>query len=156
MTKRRSGFQKAKDFFTFPWRAFTLFENDRWGLSSLQSERFDYVAREVQGCCLDVGCGRYNRFICHYLNGDGNGIDVFPYEGLTETNLVKDITHFPFEDASFASVTFIANINHIPSSKRDIELKEAYRCLKPGGNVIVTMGNPIAEILVHKVMHWSD
>lgn len=35
---------------------------------------------------------------------------------------------------------------------RDIELREAYRCLRPGGNVIVTMGNPLAEVLVHRVV----
>ena len=146
----------AKDFLTFPLRAVTLIEYNRWGLSALASERFDYVSRETTGYCLDVGCGKNNRFIKEYLNGCGKGIDVYKYEGLTEENIVEDITHFPFEDASFDSITFIANINHIPQSKRDIELSEAYRCLKPGGNIIVTMGNPIAEILVHKLVWLYD
>lgn len=35
---------------------------------------------------------------------------------------------------------------------RDIELAEAYRCLKSGGNLILTMGNPLAKILVHRVV----
>ena len=35
-------------------------------------------------------------------------------------------------------------------------MAEAYRCLKPGGNIIVTMGNPVAEILVHKIVSWYD
>lgn len=153
---RRSTFQKAKDFFTFPFRALTLFIDDKWGMSSLRSERFDYVAREVIGRCLDVGCGKDNFFITRYLNGEGKGIDVYPYEGLTEEHLVQDLTHFPFDDASFESVTFIANINHVPKSQRDAELAEAYRCLKPSGNIILTMGNPVAEILVHKVTHFYD
>ena len=38
---------------------------------------------------------------------------------------------------------------------RDIELAESYRCLKNGGNII-TMGNPLAEILVHKVVMRYD
>ncbi len=152
----RNAIQKCKDFVTFPLRAITLFEHDKWGLSALASERFDYVAREVIGYCLDVGCGRGNRFVQDYLGGKGRGIDVFPYEGLTEENLVEDMTHFPFGDESFSSVTFIANLNHIPKPKRDAELAEAYRCLRPGGNIIATMGNPLAEILVHQVVKWFD
>ena len=63
----RNTAQKVRDFLTFPMRALTLFLHDRWGLSSLASERFDYVSREVIGYCLDVGCGRYNRLVNDYL-----------------------------------------------------------------------------------------
>ncbi len=69
--KRRKKIQKIKDFLTFPIRAFTLFINDKWGLLSLASERFDYVANEVIGYCLDVDCGRNNRFINEFLAGNG-------------------------------------------------------------------------------------
>jgi SAM-dependent methyltransferase len=142
------------DFLTFPVRAVTLFEQDKWGLSSLATERFDYVARFVKGYCLDVGCGRNNRFIRDFREGYGKGIDVFPYEGLLPENLVEDISTFPFDSATFETVTFIANINHIPKPLRDVELAEAFRCLKGGGRIIVTMGHPLAEILVHKVV-WA-
>lgn len=153
----RSIFKKIIDFLTFPIRAFILFEYDRWGLSSLASERFYYARKEVIGYCLDVGCGRNNRFITNYLEDvGGRGIDVYPYEGLSEKNIVKDMSHFLFDDCSFKSVTFIANLNHVPKSLRDIELAEAYRCLKSGGNIIITMGNPLAEILVHKVVMIYD
>ena len=138
MTRNRS--QLFKDTITFPLRAVTLFHDDKWGLSALSTERFDYVARQVRGYCLDVGCGRHNRFIREFVNGNGRGIDVFAYEGLSRDHLVEDITRFPFPDGIFDSVTFIANLNHIPKSYRDIELGEAYRCIKAGGNVIVTMG----------------
>ncbi|MFH2102348.1 MAG: methyltransferase domain-containing protein [Chloroflexota bacterium] len=152
----RTTFQKFIDFTTFPLRAITLFDRDKWGLSSLRTERFDYCASEVIGYCLDVGCGRYNSFIAETLGGNGIGIDIYPYEGLSSENLVDDITQFPFDDETFSSVTFIANLNHVPRSLRDIELAEAYRCLKQGGNIIVTMGNPFAEILVHKVVAFYD
>jgi hypothetical protein len=66
MTMLRTRSQHVKDFLTFPLRAFTLFHDDRWGLSSLASERFDYVAAEVRGRSLDVGCGYGNRFITGY------------------------------------------------------------------------------------------
>lgn len=154
--KRRTQSAKLADFITFPLRAVTLFHKDKWGLSCLESERFDHVAREIQGYCLDIGCGYYNRFVNEYLGGNGRGIDVFQYEGLVEDQIVEDMSHFPFDDSTFDSVTFIANINHVPESMRDRELAEAYRCLKPGGNIVVTMGNPLAELAVHKVVTVYD
>lgn len=152
----RSTYRRILDTLSFPLRAFVLFHEDRWGLSSLASERFDYVAQEVSGHCLDVGCGRYNRFVNEYLDGNGKGIDIYPYEGLTEENIVRDLSVFPCEDSTFDTVTFIANINHIPKPMRDIELAEAYRVLRQGGNIIVTMGNPLAEVIVHKVVWLYD
>jgi len=152
----RSGWQKFKDFVAFPLRAITAFHEDRWGFSALSTERFDYVSREVKGFCLDVGCGKRNRFVLEFLEGHGKGVDVFPYEGLLPENLVDDLAHFPCEDTSVDTVTFIANLNHVPRSQRDIELAEAYRCLRRGGKIIVTMGNPLAEVLVHKVVYWHD
>jgi SAM-dependent methyltransferase len=153
---RRSTIRKVVDFLTFPARSVILFHEDKLGLSSLATERFDYIAKEVTGYCLDVGCGRHNRFVREFLHGNGRGIDVFPYEGLTEEEIVEDITSFPFPDSTFDTVTFIANINHVPKQDRDIELKEAYRVLRRKGNIVVTMGNPFAEVLVHKLVWIYD
>lgn len=152
----RSALQKLRDLLTFPLRAFTLFEDDRWGLSSLRSERFDYASAEVLGHCLDVGCGKRNLFVEDYLGGNGKGIDVYRYEGLSDENMVADMSRLPFDDGAFDSVTFIACINHVPRPMRDVELAEAFRCLRPRGNIIVTMGNPLAEMLVHRVVALHD
>lgn len=148
--------QQIFDFIFFPLRALTLFEENKWGLTSLRNERFDHVAREVKGYCLDIGCGRYNTFIKYYCNNNGIGIDVYPYEGLTKKNVVRDLKKFPYKSNLFDTVTFIANINHIPRNDRDKELKEAFRCLKNKGSIIITMGNPLTEILVHKLVHTYD
>ncbi|MBA4420003.1 MAG: hypothetical protein C0391_02535 [Anaerolinea sp.] len=153
---QRSKTQKIIDTIAFPLRAFTIFEEDKWGLSSLRTDRCDYCAGEVQGYTLDVGCGPDNWFIHHNLQGNGIGIDVFKYRGLSDENIVEDITHFPFPDAAFDTVTFIANLNHVPRSQRDIELAEAYRVLKPGGNILVTMTNALALLVVHRVVEWYD
>lgn len=155
MPQRSTG-QHAIDFLTFPLRALTLFHEDRWGLSSLATERFDFVSREVQGYCLDVGCGRHNRFVREFCGGNGRGIDLFAYEGLTPDEIVKSLTSFPFADGTFHTVTFIANLNHCPRPDRDAELADAYRVLAAGGNVIVTMGHPLAELAVHKVVWLYD
>lgn len=152
----RTRLQKTKDFLTLPLRAVTLFYDDKWGLSSIASERYEYVSKYVTGYCLDVGCGKHNRFVSQYLKGNGKGIDVYPYEGLSEENIIEDISHFPFNNEIFDTVTFIANLNHAPKSLRDIELAEAHRVLKPGGCIIITMGNPLAEILAHQVIALYD
>lgn len=140
----------TKNFITFPLRAVILFDEDRFGLQSLRTERMSYVAGEVRGMCLDIGCGPGNMFIKRHMKGEGMGVDVFPYGGLAPENIV-DPLHLPFKDGSFGTVTLIAAINHIPKSKRAGEIREIYRVLKPGGRLIVTMGNPLAEIVVHKL-----
>src|SRR3989344_4704724 len=99
--KERSKIQKFKDFIALPLRAVALFEENKWGLTSTQAERFEYAAKEVQGRCLDIGCGKYNLFIEKYLNGNGVGMDVFHYEGLTQANIMEDPTKFPFANGSF-------------------------------------------------------
>lgn len=152
----RSNSQKIRDFIFFPIRACTLFEKNRFGLSSLQTERYDYVVREVGGSCLDIGCGRNNRFINEFVKGNGVGIDVFKYVGLKDENIVEDITKLPFERERFNTVTLIANINHIPHSIRNKELKEIHRVLAKNGRIIITMGNPVIEVLVHKVVWFYD
>jgi SAM-dependent methyltransferase len=144
------------EFITFPIRGVTLIDTDRFGLSSLRTERFNYVSKEVRGKCLDIGCGRDNTFVTRHLNGNGVGIDVYPYAGLKRENIVKDMTSLPFKNGLFSAVTFIACLNHVPENKRLAELAEAYRCLKVGGKVIITMGNPVAEIVVHKLLFFYD
>lgn len=152
----RSFPKKLADFITFPLRAFCLIEEDSLGLSSLRSERFDYASQFVGGYCLDIGCGRHNAFIKEYLKGYGVGVDVYPYAGLSKNQVFADLKAFPFADSTFNTVTFIASINHVPKSQRDAELRESYRCLKPGGNIIITMGNPLAELIIHQVLFSYD
>jgi ubiquinone/menaquinone biosynthesis C-methylase UbiE len=154
MTRNR--IQKIKDGLTFPVRVFHLFEEDWHGLSSLRTERFDYAAEYVVGYCLDVGCGKHNLFIAKHLKGNGKGVDVYPFIGLTKEHLIEDFSHLPFPDATFDSVTFIGNIGHVPVDRRDIELREAYRCLRNGGNIVMTMGNPFCEKVIHRVVNWHD
>ena len=154
--KERSKIQKFKDFIALPLRAVALFEVNKWGLTSTQAERFEYAAKEVRGHCLDIGCGKYNLFVQKYLNGNGVGVDVFPYEGLTEENIVTSLENFPFSNHSFDSVTFIASLNHVPKELRDKELAESNRCLNPGGNVVVTMPCAFAGVLIHKIVAAYD
>jgi hypothetical protein len=52
---------------TFALRAIAMIDGpSRWGLSTLSTERYQYVRREVLGETLDVGCGPHNRVVDHY------------------------------------------------------------------------------------------
>ena len=119
MNSRRSVLQRIIEFFTMPFRTCTLFYYDRWGLSSLATDRFDYAARQVQGYCLDVGCGQTNRLIREYLDGNGKGVDIYPFKDLSREQILEEMTRFPFEDETFDSVTFLAVLYHVPESRRD-------------------------------------
>ena len=147
--KKQTKYSPSKDFILFPFRAFLLVEESKYGLTSLRDERFRYVKKYVVGKCLDIGCGKNNIFIKQFLDNNGVGLDLFPYEGLTEKKLIYNFFDLPFPDNSFDTVTFIANFNHIPKNLRSAEIAEAFRLIKPGGRIIVTMGSPVAELLAH-------
>ena len=152
---RRTPFQKFKDFLTFPVRAFTLFHEDRFGLSCQATERYDYVASAVIGRALDMGCGT-NRLVRDFLNGNGVGVDVYKYEENHDGLIFKNLLHLPFNDGEFDSVTFLANFSHIPENEREPEIAEACRVVRPGGNIIVTMALPLVEVLVHQLIWLYD
>lgn len=153
---RRTQAQALVDCVTFPLRAVLPWRDDRWGLTSRRSERFIEVASRVRGRALDVGCGRHDILVREFLDGHGIGIDVFLYDGLEPEQLVEDMSRLPFDDASFDTVTLVATLNHVPERDRDAELAEMWRCLRPGGNVIVTMGHPVAEWAIHRLVAFYD
>ena len=154
--KKIEEWQRIKDFISFPVRALFVHEENRFGLTSLRNERMIYAAREVTGYTLDVGCGRHNRFIRYYLRGNGKGIDAFPQAGLTAEEILDDPEHFPFKEGTFDSATFISSLNHIPKNQRLPELKEVYRCLKPGGKIVVTMGGKMIKAFSYQWVALYD
>lgn len=152
---RRSRLQRVKDFISFPVRALTLFHDDWRGFSCQATERYDEVAARVRGRCLDVGCGT-NRFVREFLGGNGVGADMHRYEENHDGVLIEDPTRFPWDAGSFDTVTFIANLNHVPIGLRDAELAEAHRVLRDDGIVIITMALPAVEVVVHGVIWLYD
>lgn len=109
----------------------------------IEKIRINKCLEHCQGRILDIGCGN-NALVKKY--GNGIGVDVFPWEGV---DIICDTTKLPFGANEFDRVFFIACLNHIP--EREKVLKEAFRVLKPGGMVIITMIGPITGLLVHKI-----
>jgi ubiquinone/menaquinone biosynthesis C-methylase UbiE len=58
------------------------------------------------------------------------------FQNTTQFLHIKDTSKMPFEDGKFDIVTFSAVLEHIPPSLRQDIIKEAYRCLAPGGLMV--------------------
>ena len=107
------------------------------GLKILEAIRINKVLPMVKGNLLDIGCG-CNNLVKNYkkiYGGKGIGVDVYPWPEVDE--VVKDSSKLKYLNDTFDTVSFLANLNHIPYRKG--VLKEAYRLLKPGGLLIITM-----------------
>ena len=78
-----------------------------------------------------------------YVNGIG--VDVHDWGG--GAMIVKDTSNLPFMDETFDTITLIACLNHIPY--REAVLRETHRLIKPGGQLIITMIDPILGDIGH-------
>ena len=101
---------------------------------------------------MTSGCGPGNLFINNFIGTDrGLGIDIFAYEGVE--NIVADLTHLPYADGSFDTVTLIAVGGRILQHLRKLEFIEFARVLRTGGRLVMTEGEPITQWLTHQWQH---
>lgn len=105
--------------------------------------RLKTVLPHVRGKLLDIGCGT-NELVGSY-SGEGVGVDVYPWDNVDL--VVENTADLPFEAASFDTVAIIAALNHIPN-RQDV-LREAYRVLRPNGQLLVTMIPPTISRVWH-------
>jgi SAM-dependent methyltransferase len=148
-----SPLEKVVNFALFPYRAFILNPNHSSPrLMCLRDERMSAVRGFCVGRVLDIGCGPGDVFSRHFLDGQGIGIDVYPYEGLAPSQIVKPPLPLPFADATFDTVTLIANVNHIPRSIFREEFSEIARVLKPRGRLVMTRIGLVVSLLTHTVV----
>ena len=123
-------------------------------LTPIDEERMVTALAHCRGLLLDIGCGM-NDLAQHYrsMQGVAIGVDVHPWPG---ADAICDTINLPFPQALFDTVTMVACLNHVPSSKRNRVLQEARRVLKDGGQLLVTMINPVVGFAVHKLRHRHD
>ena len=146
--------QRIMDAVLFPLRALFVPEERSFGLTSLRDERFEIVAMHAKGRVLDIGCGKDNLFIKNWCDHPGSvGIDVYAYGGVEQVH--QDMTKLPYDDSTFDTVSLIAVGGHIPEKVRVQEFAEIARVLKPGGNLLMTEGEPITQTIGHLWRHFS-
>jgi SAM-dependent methyltransferase len=164
LSRNKSLLRHAYDFVGAPLRMTLLPDHisERWGLTSLRAERLGVVLAATEGRCLDVGAGdnmlvRLYREMTqgtprHEAATRSVGVDVFDWGG--GCTILPDCRSLPFDDASFDTVSFVACLNHIPERRE--ALKEAYRVLRPGGKVMITMiGRWIGKV-GHMIWWYSE
>lgn len=140
--------QQVWDFFGIPFRLGFMPQPllPRFGWTTLEEERLSCVLPYVRGRLLDVGAG-HNNLVRRY-RGPGVGVDVFDWSG--GAWLIEDAARLPFADQSFDTISFVACLNHIPN--REAALREAFRLMKPGGRLLVTMIDPIIGAVGHRYL----
>jgi ubiquinone/menaquinone biosynthesis C-methylase UbiE len=124
----------------------------------LRAERFARVLERIEGRCIDVGAGDNALIRLYRARAPGEasaasvGVDVVDWGG--DTLVVPDSARLPFAEASFDTACFVACLNHIPA--RGAALAEAFRVLRPGGRLIVTMIGRRLGALGHAVWWYSE
>jgi len=120
-----------------------------FGWTTLEEERMGAVFPHVRGRLLDIGAGP-NTLVKRY--GNGVGVDVYDWGG--GVLVVLDTSNLPFDDEAFDTITFVASLNHIPY--RGAVLREARRLVKPSGQLIITMINPILGGIGHALWWYGE
>ncbi len=93
---------------------------------------------------LGTGAGFAKCFIPSLITSD-----ILPYEGI---DIVIDGRHLPFRDESLKMICMVNVFHHVP----DVEafLREAERCLLPGGRIFITDQNiGIISLPILKYFH---
>jgi len=102
---------------------------------------------------LDIGCGLgmyVDKFRC--FSDDVHGVDVDPEKVAEASERLPNITvapaeHLPYGDDEFDVILLNEVIEHVDDDR--LTIREAYRCLKPGGHVIIYAPNRLYPYETH-------
>lgn len=98
----------------------------------------------LEGSLVEIGCGASH--LEKYIP------DVIKTDCVAHSNIhqVVDATHLPFADGSLRAIFVLNAIHHFDYPTKF--LKEAERCLKPGGRLVITepSNSPIQKFMIKK------
>lgn len=157
---RKSVLQQIWDFIGAPLRMVLLPDrtSERFHLTSLRAERLKKVLPAFRGRVLDIGCGDNMALRLYGQRSDDTlaklsvGADI--HQWTDSVLVIENASQLDFPDASFDTIAYIACLNHIP--EREAALEEAYRLLKPGGRVVVTMIGSLVGRVGHALWWYSE
>ena len=164
LVRPKSLTQAAYDLVGAPLRMIVLPDhvNERLHLTSLRAERLAAVLPLLRGRVLDVGAGdntllRAYSQRCAGTNREAAarasvGLDVFDWGG--GCTIVESCRHLPFPDSVFNTVSFVACLNHIPERRE--ALCEAFRVMRSGGRLVITMIGKLIGNIGHALWWYSE
>ncbi len=102
---------------------------------------------------LDIGCGlgmyvdKFRRF-----SDDVHGVDVDPEKVAQASQWLPNIQvapaeHLPYADGEFDVILLNEVIEHVDDDR--LTIREAYRCLRPGGHIIIYAPNRLYPYETH-------
>ena len=136
---------------------------EKFGLSSLRTERMSVVLQYLFGRCLDIGA-HDNELLRTYgelaeergmdpaAARQSVGVDVVDWG--SGTVLIPGSANLPFADGEFDCVAFVACINHIPERTQAID--EARRVLNNDGRLLITMISRFVGAISHRLRWWGE
>ena len=110
------------------------------GFAETEDELLAPICREIEGPCLEIGCGEGNNLHRLSRHAECIGVDLFPRklhfaarENPAARFAAARADRLPFADASFRSLLIRDLLHHVEDPRAVLE--EAMRVLAPGGRL---------------------
>lgn len=144
---------KSEEFYlALPYKDISGRNSDQW---RIRSKSFDYLVEQVlkplsHSCVLDLGAGNcwmsfrlslsgYKPIAVDLLTNANDGLGAATHFQrrlpIPIPRFQAELTRLPFQDGQFGAIIFNASFHY--SESYELTLREALRCLKPEGMVII-------------------
>jgi len=123
-----------------------------WGVELPRSWQAFLSALPTQACIIDIGCGA-GRDVYHFIGQGASAFGVDYSAGLLGEAVKRganvfaqaDMRTLPLAAACFDGAWLCASLLHLPREDVPGVLRDAHRCLKPGGMLYISLKQGTGE-----------